>query len=204
MDTFSDRLLLSRKELLPLSQAASREAQAAEGGCGVLGFAANLPIAGRHVLTASQQMHNRGNGKGGGIAMVGLDPAQVGVDADVLRTHYLIQIALLDPQARREVEQDFITPHFDLAQAYPLPQLEDWHDVKGLEVPPPQVWRYFGRVKPQVLEHFASEKGLIGLPLRPLEDEFVYQNSYRLNVQFYASLGEKRAFVLSHGRNLSV
>ncbi len=39
---------------------------------------------------------------------------------------------------------------------------------------------------------------------RVLEDEFIYQNSYKLNVKFYASLGEKRAFVLSHGRNLSV
>jgi len=49
-----------------------------------------------------------------------------------------------------------------------------------------------------------AEKGLEGLPTRAIEDEFVYQNSYRLNVRFYASLGEKRAFVLSHGRNLSV
>ncbi len=39
---------------------------------------------------------------------------------------------------------------------------------------------------------------------RALEDEFVYQNSYKLNVKFYASLGEKRAFMMSHGRNLSV
>jgi glutamate synthase domain-containing protein 3 len=35
-------------------------------------------------------------------------------------------------------------------------------------------------------------------------DEFVYQNSARLNQEFYASLGEKRAFVLSHSRNLLV
>jgi hypothetical protein len=56
-------------------------------GCGVLGFAANIPVAGRHVLAASRQMHNRGNGKGGGIAMVGLDPGQVGVDAKTLSSH---------------------------------------------------------------------------------------------------------------------
>jgi glutamate synthase domain-containing protein 1 len=66
------------------------------------------------------------------------------------------------------------------------------------------VWRYFVRVKPQELDRFAEEKGLLDLPRRALEDEFVYQNSYRLNQQFYASLGEKRAFVLSHGRDLSV
>jgi hypothetical protein len=50
----------------------------------------------------------------------------------------------------------------------------------------------------------AEEHALTDLSLRAVEDEFVYQNTYRLNVQFYASLGEKRAFVLSHGRNLSV
>jgi glutamate synthase domain-containing protein 3 len=37
-----------------------------------------------------------------------------------------------------------------------------------------------------------------------LEDEFVYQNSYQLNTTYYASLGEKRAFVLSHGKDLLV
>ena len=46
----------------------------------MLGFAANVPVSGRYLLTASKQMHNRSNGKGGGIAMVGLDPSQVGVD----------------------------------------------------------------------------------------------------------------------------
>ena len=40
--------------------------------------------------------------------------------------------------------------------------------------------------------------------MRKAEDEFVYQTSYRLNQQFYASLGEKKAFVLSHGRNMLV
>jgi len=204
---YAEHLIRSRAELLsatPFEAQKPKSAEAAEGGCGVLGFASNLPVAGRHVLSASAQMHNRGNGKGGGIAMAGLQPAQVGVDAATLRTHYLLQIALLDPQALPEVERDFILPVFDVAQAYPLPHLDDYRQVAGLEVRPPDVWRYFVRVKPDVLERFAAEKGLLHLPPRALEDEFVYQNSYRLNVRFYASLGEKRAFVLSHGRDLSV
>jgi glutamate synthase domain-containing protein 1/glutamate synthase domain-containing protein 3 len=178
--------------------------QAAEGGCGVLGFAANIPVAGRHVLAASQQMHNRGNGKGGGIAMVGLDPAQARVDRETLASHTLLQVALLDPQARGEVEAQFITPHFEVAQAYEIPRLDDYRQVEGLEVRPPDVWRYFVRARPESLECFASEKGLDDVPARALEDEFVYQNTYRLNDAFYASLGEQRAFVLSHGRDLSV
>ncbi len=31
----------------------------------MLGFAANLPVAGRHVLAVPRQIHNRGNDKGG-------------------------------------------------------------------------------------------------------------------------------------------
>ena len=202
--TNAQRILESRRELLAGLPETKRGVEAAEGGCGVLGFAANLPVAGRHVLAASRQMHNRGNGKGGGIAMAGLDPRQSRVEPATLRSCYLLQIALLDPQARQEVETQFIRPYFDVAQAYALDHLDDFRAVEGLEVRPPDVWRYFVRLKPAVLAEFAGRKGLEGLPESAVEDEFVYQNSFQLNRQFYASLGEKRAFVLSHGRNLSV
>lgn len=222
-EQFADEIIRSRRELLALSPDLTRAPDAAEGGCGVLGFAANVPIAGRHVITASRQMHNRGNGKGGGIAMAGLDPAQARVDADTLRTHTLLQIAVLDPPARAEAEREFITPHFDVAQAYELDHVHDYRSIDGLEVRPPDVWRYFVRVKPDVLARFADK--LLAAPLgdpsaalprrmahreraraglRAIEDEFVYQNSFRLNQALYASLGDKRAFVLSHGRDLIV
>ncbi len=197
-------IISSRRELLALAPPLRRADEAAEGGCGVLGLAANIPVAGRHILTASAQMHNRGNGKGGGIAMVGLDPAQVGVDERTLREYFLVQVALLDPSARAEVEREFIVPHFEVAAAYELPHLDDYRAVEELDIRPPDVWRYFVRVRSDVLERFATKKGLVDLSPQAVEEEFVYQNSYRLNVRFYASLGNKRAFVLSHGRNLSV
>ncbi len=200
----SDLVLESRKALLDMAPAFKRSEEAAEGGCGVLGLAANVPIAGKHVLSASTQMHNRGNGKGGGIAMVGLDAEQCGVDQETLRSHTLLQIALLDPSSRQEVERETISPYFDIAHVYELPHQDDYHAVEGLDVRPPDVWRYFVRVKPDVLAAFGHDKGLSPLAPRALEEEFIYQNSYRLNVKFYASLGEQRAFVLSHGRNLSV
>ncbi|HJW89983.1 MAG TPA: hypothetical protein VJ436_05030 [Anaerolineales bacterium] len=203
-NTYAERLLLSRRGLPSAPGQQQRSEEAAEGGCGVLGFAANLPIAGRHVLAASRQMHNRGNGKGGGIAMAGLDPAQARLDAGRVRSHYLLQIALLDPLARGPVEADFIQPSFEVAQAYALPCQDDYRAVEGLELRPPDVWRYFVRVRPEALARFAAERSLEDLPARAVEDEYVYQNSYRLNLQYYASLGEKRAFVLSHGRDLSV
>jgi glutamate synthase domain-containing protein 3 len=102
------------------------------------------------------------------------------------------------------VERSAIEPHFDIDQGGLVPTVDDYRDVPLLEVRPPDVARYFVRVKPDVLERFAEEKGLAGLADREVEDEFVYQNSVRLNDQFYASLGDKRAFVLSHSRNLLV
>jgi glutamate synthase domain-containing protein 1/glutamate synthase domain-containing protein 3 len=203
-NAYAEKILRSRKDLALSISGLKRAEDAAEGGCGVLGFASNVPIPGRHVLTASRQMHNRGNGKGGGIAMVGLDPNQARVDTATLRSHYLLQIALLDDSVRPEIESQFIYPHFDIAQAYELDHLDDYHQVPGLSVQPPNVWRYFVRAKEKVLNRFADEKRLQELPQRALEDEFVYQNSTLLNKSFYASLGEKRAFVISHGRNLSV
>ena len=197
------RLLNSRRHLIKDGAWTARSPEAAEGGCGVLGLACNVPIAGRHVVEAAAHMHNRGNGKGGGIAAAGLDPAQMGVSPEALRDAYLIQIAYLDPTARRGVEETHLSP-FDLLQGYRAPTLDDWREVPGLEMCPPDVWRYFVRARPDVLTRFAGVHALEALHARAVEDEFVYQNSFRLNQAFYASLGEKRACVLCHGRDLAV
>ncbi len=174
-----------------------------EGGCGVVGLAATVPVRGHHILCPVEQMHNRGNGKGGGVAAVGLVPEQMGVPPEVLQTHYLLQIAYLDEAARPEVEAEFVRPHFDVHTAYAVESMEDPAEI-GLEVRPPTVWRYFARVKPAALQGFVKEKGLDGLTARQAEDEFVFQNTYRLNAKHYAALGDKWAFVLSHGRNMLV
>ena len=149
-------------------------------------------------------MQNRGNGKGGGIAAVGLVPEQMGVPADVLQNYYLLQIALLDPSCHADLERRYILPNFDVALSARQPHIDDYRDIPGLEVRPPDVHRYVVRTKPDVLKAFAAESGLESLAPRDLEDEFIWRNSYRLNDEFYASLGEKRAFVLSHGRDLLV
>jgi glutamate synthase domain-containing protein 3 len=154
-------------------------------------------------------MRNRGNGKGGGIAAVGLAPEDLGVSREILENDYLLTIAYLDSRARREVEQSYIEPTFELDYARSLPYTNDATIVERLEVRPPEVFIYFGRVKPQVTQAFRKRNGLEAaappaLPLPSIEDEIVYQNSFRLNRAFYASTGEKRAFVLSHGKNMLV
>jgi glutamate synthase domain-containing protein 1/glutamate synthase domain-containing protein 3 len=175
-----------------------------EGGCGVTGFAASVPVSGKHIFLPSIQMHNRGNGKGGGIAAVGLDADSLGVSHEVLEEEYLIQVAYLDPEARRQVESQFITNVFQVTHQAKIPSVKDWRDIPGLMVQPPEVWRYFVRVKPEVLQYFVHKHRLYEIPMRLVEDEFVAQNCYKLNQAFYASLGEKKAFVLSQGRNIMI
>lgn len=175
-----------------------------EGGCGVTGFACSIPVSGRHIYEPSVQMHNRGNGKGGGIAAVGLDAERLGVSKDILRDDYILQIALLDPACRNAVEAEFINPMFNVDHAQMIPRIEDFHDIPGMEVQPPDVMQYFVRAKPDAIKKFADERGLAGLPARDIEDEFVNQNSFELNSKYYASLGDKQAFVLSQGRNMLI
>jgi glutamate synthase domain-containing protein 1/glutamate synthase domain-containing protein 3 len=207
----AERLIASRRRLVADLPLPPVHKAAAEGGCGVVGLAASIPVSGRHLIAPTRQMHNRGNGKGGGLAAAGLSPAQMRVSPETLREATLLQIAFLDPSARPEVEQVAILPHFDVIQGYAVPSLRDHREVPGLEVKPPDVWRYFVRVTPQVLDRFAVENGLEGLSVRQVEDEFVFRSTFQLNRRFYATLspggdfqGKKRAFVLSHGRDLLV
>jgi glutamate synthase domain-containing protein 1/glutamate synthase domain-containing protein 3 len=202
-EEIAERILATRSQVyrgpeLPLVKSAE------EGGCGVTGFACTVPLAGRFIYEPSIQMQNRGNGKGGGIAAVGLVPEQMGVSREVLDSHYLLQIALLDPTCHAELERRYILPNFEVALSSRQAHVDDHRDIPGLEVRPPDVHRYIVRAKREILKKFADETGLASLSPRDLEDEFIWRNSYRLNDEFYASLGEKRAFVLSHGRDLLV
>ncbi len=174
-----------------------------EGGCGVTGFISSIPVTGKNIFEPSVQMHNRGNGKGGGIGAVGFVPKALGVSRQVLDDDYMLHIALLDSSVAQEIENDFIKPFFKIDKAQKLDTLKD-HKSIGLEVRPPDIMRYFVRVKDDVLDKYIKDNGFKSLDRRDAEDEFVYQNSFRINTRYYASLGEKKAFVMSHGRNMMI
>ena len=178
------------------------QSREAEGGCGVIGLAANQLVECRHLHRACRQMHNRGNGKGGGIAAVGLDADQLKVPQQVLDDCYLVQLAYLDHDAQNEVENEFIRPFFDVVEKQSIEEMEDYRDA-GLTVAPPRVVRYFLRARRQAVEQFLAKEGAPEGSPEHAEDEFVYRNSYRLNEKFYVEQGQ-RAFVLSHGKNLLV
>ena len=108
-------------------------------------------------------MHNRGNGKGGGIAAVGLSPQTLGVTQDVLDTHYMLQVALLDSDMqRRRWKKNLSSPTWRSHKAGRIPTVDDYRDIKGLDVRPPDVMRYFVRVKKNVLDRFIEENKLAG------------------------------------------
>jgi glutamate synthase domain-containing protein 1/glutamate synthase domain-containing protein 3 len=199
------QLAYSRKQLaekLGYSSVLRKEAE--EGGCGVVGFCCSEPVPGKHIYEPSKQMHNRGNGKGGGIAAVGFVPEQLGVSREVLDNHYMLHVAFLDEKVQPEIEKQFITPKFDIAKTAKLDKVDDWKTVPGLEVKPPDVCRYFVRVKPKVLDDFIAKNSLQALDRIAAEDEFISQNSFSLNQKYYASLGEKKAFVLSYGHDIMI
>ncbi|MDM8000543.1 MAG: glutamate synthase, partial [Dehalococcoidia bacterium] len=198
----AERILSSRAGLcrdLPVPAGNMEE----EGGCGVTGFICSIPVSGKNIFAPSIQMHNRGNGKGGGIGAVGFIPEALGVSREVLDEDYMLHIALLDASVAGEIEENHIKPHFRIDRSEKLATLGE-HRSLGLEVRPPDVMRYFVRVKDEVLDKFAAENGLTSLDRRDAEDEFVYRNTFTINRRYYASLGEKRAFVMSHGRNMMI
>ncbi len=188
-----ESILESRRQL-PKPTARDDHRVEAEGGCGVIGVASSMPIAGRHIIGPVSQMCNRGNGKGGGIAVVGCFPE--------FKNHYAINIGYLKHDARRTLEEKYLTPFFDVAHVQEQERVEDYREFPRMEIEPPRAVRYFSRVKPEPLKAFA-EKYSFG-DLDAAEDEFVYQNSYRLNKEFYADVDDKAAFVLSHGRNMMI
>ena len=202
MKDFSRQIIGSRARLLT-GKEVPRQKDAEEGGCGVVGFAASVPVSGRIIYEPSIQMHNRGNGKGGGIAAGGLVAGQMGVDAATLRDDYILQVALLDPKAEKEVEKKFVLPNLDVHHKTMIKPVADYREF-GLPCRPPDVARYFVRAKKKPLDAFASRTGMKKAPRRAVEDEFIFQNSAKLNQEFYAPLGEKRAFVMSHARDLVI
>lgn len=174
-----------------------------EGGCGVTGFISSIPVTGKNIFEPSVQMHNRGNGKGGGIGAVGFIPEALGVSKEVLENDYMLHIALLDTGVCEEIENKYIKPHFKIDKSEKLATIDDYRSI-GLDVRPPDIMRYFVRVKDDVLDKFISDNKFTSMDRRDAEDEFVYQNSFQINTHYYASLGEKKAFVMSHGRNMMI
>ena len=108
-----EKITRSRAEICsqvpPLSQNTEEE-----GGCGVTGFICSIPVTGKNIFEPSLQMHNRGNGKGGGIGAVGFIPEAMGVSKQVLQDDYMLHIALLDASVGAEIDDTYVKPYFKI------------------------------------------------------------------------------------------
>ncbi len=198
-----EKIIESRKRLYPNAHPNIRKG-CEEGGCGVTGFACSIPVRGKHIYEPSRQMHNRGNGRGGGIAAMGFDHSMLGVSQQILEDDYILQIALLSGDVINDLENRFIGPYFNVDFTENIPHVQDYRDIQGLGARPPDINRYMVRVKHDVLSDFITKNRLDHLTLRQAEDEFVYQNSFRINKTYYDAYGEQKAFVVSHGRNFFI
>ncbi|KPK23126.1 MAG: glutamate synthase, partial [Nitrospira bacterium SG8_3] len=203
-DQIIKRIIQSRSAMVEDLPSRTRHETEAEGGCGVTGFACSIPVRGKHIFEPSNQMHNRGNGRGGGIAAMGFDHNMLGVSKEVLEESYMLQIAVLEEGVMEDLERRFVEPCFNLDLKEIIPHIDDYRNIPGLELRPPDVWRYFVRVKPSVLKAFVEKNNLESMTARQAEDEFVYQNSFKINKAYYDAFGKQQAFVLSHGRNFFI
>ncbi len=189
----SDGTKIIRSRAFLISGEGIRGKRECEGGCGVIGIIGSRPLEGRFIIRPCSQMRNRGNGKGGGVAAVGIFPDRP--------EYYALHIGYLDEAVREKLEKKYIYGPFDVDFVEDQENINDYRDA-GLEVQPPKVRRYFVRVKKTALKRFIGAHGF--RDAAAAEDEFVYQNSFRINTQFYARSERPRAFVLSHGRNLMI
>src|SRR5690348_9922297 len=154
MTALSGQRIIDSRRTLPVSRVSVGK-QEAEGGCGVVGLACNVPLEGKYLLQSLVQMRNRGNGKGGGIAAVGLVAEQLGVSKKILEEDYILQVAYLDKSVREQIEDEHIRPFFSVDYEARVDAVADFHSIPGLEVEPPEVYRYFVKIKGTALANFA-------------------------------------------------
>lgn len=163
-------------------------------GGGLAGIASTLPISGRAITEALARLRWRGNGRGGGVALVGCFPHR--------RDHFALSIALRVRQLRAEVEREFIAPYFDIRDAEFQPEAGDYRQFPGLVERPPIVVRYFVRARPDALADFMARNGFTDAS--EAEEAFVAQCAARLNRARYTEPLRRRAFALSHGRDMMI
>ena len=184
---------ITRSRMARIIESPAAQKRAREGGCGVIGLIGSEKLPGNCIIRPCEQMRNRGNGKGGGVAAVGL--------FDQHKDRYALHISYLDNKSRGPIEKKYVERMFHVSHAEKQASMDDYREA-GLEVEPPLVWRYFVRAKSEKLERFALKNAIADISAA--EDEFVFQNSQGLNAEYYANREAPRAFVLSHGRDLMI
>jgi glutamate synthase domain-containing protein 1 len=157
-------------------------------------------FSGENVIRAIANMHDRGNGQGGGFAIYGLYPEYT--------EQYAFHIMFLSEQGQRETET-FLNDNFKLVHKEKVP-------VKPIPaiVNPPLVWRYFLDIDPHNLEEQSADDYVVGKVMTintQLTDSFVFSSGkdmavfkgvgYPEEIAEYFCLEQYQAYLwTAHGR----
>lgn len=135
--------------------------------CGLFGIidTSGKRFSGLDAIRAITNMHDRGNGLGGGFAIYGLYPDY----ADF----YAFHIMYLSPKGQQETEV-FLREHFNIihqeeVSTRPVPQISN----------PPAVWRYFLEVGKHLLEQQSEDDYIVEKVMTintKLSDSFVFSS----------------------------
>jgi len=122
-------------------------------------------FSGEGVIRAIANMHDRGNGLGGGFAIYGLYPEY----ADL----YALHIMFLSPEGKAETEA-FLRENFNLIYEEEVPTRSTQAIVN-----PPLVWRYFLEVGCHQSEQQSADDYVVGRVMEintKLQDTFVFSS----------------------------
>ena len=157
-------------------------------------------FSGEGVIRAIANMHDRGNGQGGGFAVYGLYP-------DFME-QYAFHIMFLSESGQRETEaflkDNFNVVHKEKVPVKPIPAI----------VNPPLVWRYFLNIDKHTLEKQSAEDYIVDRVMTintRLADSFVFSSGrdmavfkgvgYPEEIAEYFCLDQYRAYLwTAHGR----
>lgn len=129
------------------------------------------PFSGTHVFRAMENMHERGNGLGGGFAVYGLYPDYP--------EHYALHIMYENQAARHETEQ-FLEPRFDVERSEEIPTRK----TDGI-TDEPLVYRYFVLPKIPAHQNQAQEDFVVERVLRinsEIDGAFVFSSGRNMGV----------------------
>ncbi len=128
-------------------------------------------FSGEGVITAIANMHDRGNGLGGGFAIYGLYPEY----ADL----YAFHIMYLSQEGRRQTEA-FLNEKFRVVDGEEIPT----RPTRGI-INPPLVWRYFLDASQHRSEAKSEDDYVVDMVMEintKLEDTFVYSSGKNMGI----------------------
>lgn len=128
-------------------------------------------FSGKDIMKAIANMHVRGNGLGGGMAVYGIYPQ--------FADHYAFHIMYLSRQAQQETET-FLKDKFRMAQSEELPTRQ----AHGI-VNPPAVWRYFLSVTPEQADGKSPDDYVVDRVMdinTKINDSFVFSSGKNMGV----------------------